>query len=658
MAKVALLVGVSDYEQGLNPLLSAARDVEAMKQVLQHPDIGGFAEADVTVLINRSRQEIEEAIYYLFVNRQKDDLLLFYFSGHGVKDDLGNLYLATPTTRKEQEKNKLIKPTAVAARVLHENMNESRSKRQVVILDCCFSGAFAKGMTAKDDGTLDIQAQLGGKGRAILTSSAATQYSYEQENCDLSIYTRYLVEGMRTGAGDLDEDGRISVDELHEYASTRVQEASPSMTPQLYPVEEGYKIFLAKAPVGDPKLKYRKGVGGIAHEDEGEIAFINRCYLDELRNSLGLQAEEADIVEAEVLEPYRQRKEKLERYEQVLAEAMQQQYPLRTKEREGLKRLQQILSLRNEDVEPIEMRLASHKSGARAQVASPPIEPTPLSFPVFNFDVVIVNAEGREIDRHEGQAQYFIEDLGNEITLEMVAIPGGSFRMGSPETEADRLECEGPQHLVTVKPFFMGKYPITQAQWQAVVALPPVKRSLDLNPSRFKGANHPVETVSFDRAIEFCARLSNYTGREYRLPSEAEWEYACRAGTTTAFHFGEAITSDLANYDGSYTYSSGFKGKYLEKTTPVGSFQVANAFGLYDMHGNVWEWCADSWHSDYEGAPTDGSVWQDNNNNQKRLLRGGSWYFKPSSCRSAYRINYLPAFERYGNGFRVVCTSR
>lgn len=657
MAKVALLIGVTDYEQGLDPLLSAARDVEAMKQVLQHPEVGGFAEANVTVLINRSRQEIEEAIYYLFVNRQKDDLLLFYFSGHGVKDDLGNLYLATPKTRKEPEKNKLIKPTAVAARVLHENMNESRSKRQVVILDCCFSGAFAKGMTAKDDGTLDIQAQLGGKGRAILTSSAATQYSYEQENCDLSIYTRYLVEGMKTGAGDLDEDGQISVDELHKYASTRVQEASPSMTPQLYPVEEGYKIFLAKAPVGDPKLKYRKGVGGIVHEDEGEIAFINRCYLDELRNNLGLQAEEADIVEAEVLEPYRQRKEKLERYEQVLAEAMQKHCPLGTKEREGLKRLKQILSLRNEDVEPIEMRLASHKLGARAQVVSSFIEPTPLSFPVFRFDVVIVNAEGREIKRCQGQAQYFMEDLSNEITLEMVAIPGGTFCMGSPETEADRLESEDPQHLVTVKSFFMGKYPITQAQWQAVVALPPIKRSLALNPSKFKGANHPVETISFNDAIEFCARLSNYTGREYRLPSEAEWEYACRAGTSTPFHFGETITSDLANYDASYTYSSAFQGKYREKTTPVGSFQVANAFGLYDMHGNVWEWCADSWHNNYEGAPTDGSVWQDNNNNQKGLLRGGSWYFKPSSCRSASRINYLSAFENYGNGFRVVFTS-
>jgi formylglycine-generating enzyme required for sulfatase activity len=203
----------------------------------------------------------------------------------------------------------------------------------------------------------------------------------------------------------------------------------------------------------------------------------------------------------------------------------------------------------------------------------------------------------------------------------------------------------------------MGKHPITQAQWQAVVSLPPIKRSLTLNPSKFKGANHPVETISFNDAIEFCARLSNYTGREYRLPSEAEWEYACRAETTTPFHFGETITSDLANYDASYTYSSAFQGKYREKTTPVGSFQVANAFGLYDMHGNVWEWCADSWHSNYEGAPTDGSVWQDNHNNQKGLLRGGSWYFKPSSCRSASRINYLSAFENYGNGFRVVFTS-
>ena len=154
----------------------------------------------------------------------------------------------------------------------------------------------------------------------------------------------------------------------------------------------------------------------------------------------------------------------------------------------------------------------------------------------------------------------------------------------------------------------MSKYPITQEQWRSVAGLPQVKRELKLDPSRFKGDILPVEQVSWLDALEFCRRLSNQAGREYRLPSESEWEYACRAGTTTPFHYGETITTELVNYNGEYPYCDAPKGENRKKTTPVGQFP-ANAFGLYDMHGNVWEWCADDWHDSYEGAPKDGSVW-------------------------------------------------
>ncbi|NES72182.1 MAG: formylglycine-generating enzyme family protein [Okeania sp. SIO2D1] len=251
-----------------------------------------------------------------------------------------------------------------------------------------------------------------------------------------------------------------------------------------------------------------------------------------------------------------------------------------------------------------------------------------------------------------------VEDLGDGIKLELVEIPAGKFLMGSPEDELEHSSDESPQHEVNVSAFFMGCYPITQGQWKAIVNnVPKIQRDLDSNPSRFKGDNLPVETVSWYDAVEFCARLSKYTGRNYRLPSEAEWEYACRAGTTTPFHFGETITTDLANYDGNYTYGQGVKGKYREETTPIGSFKVANAFGLYDMHGNVYEWCEDDWHDNYEDAPDDGSVWRSGNQDTTKttkVIRGASWINNPRWCRSASRVIYYADDLIDYIGFRVL----
>ncbi|MUG95985.1 SUMF1/EgtB/PvdO family nonheme iron enzyme [Scytonema sp. UIC 10036] len=286
------------------------------------------------------------------------------------------------------------------------------------------------------------------------------------------------------------------------------------------------------------------------------------------------------------------------------------------------------------------------------------------ALPQFSFDVVTLNVTGEVIKRETHQAKYFKEDLGNSVTLDMVSIPGGRFLMGSPETEEGRDENEGPQHEVTVQPFFMGKYPVTQKQWRVVAALPRVNRELKPDPSYFKGDNRPVEQVSWYECLEFCDRLSTYTKKNYRLPSEAEWEYACRAGTKTPFHFGKTITPELANYNGDEIYASGFQGEFRGETTTVGSFKVANAFGLFDMHGNVWEWCADSLHGNYEVAPSDGSAWinislgKKDNDNQRlfryRLFRGGSWHDSPSGCRSAYRNGIRPVSRDGHLGYRVV----
>ncbi|MEO1590472.1 MAG: formylglycine-generating enzyme family protein, partial [Cyanobacteria bacterium J06632_22] len=269
------------------------------------------------------------------------------------------------------------------------------------------------------------------------------------------------------------------------------------------------------------------------------------------------------------------------------------------------------------------------------------------------------------VRRQRRQARQLVEELPGGVTLEMVAIPSGIFMMGSPEDEVDRSTREGAQHEVSVFPFLLGKYPVTQAQWRAVAGLPPVEIELTPDPSSFKGDNRPVESVNWHEAVEFCARLSAHTNRQYGLPSEAQWEYACRAGTTTPFHFGETITTNLANYNGtdrlgydsSGSYGTGPKGESREKTTPVVLFEIANRFGLWDMHGNVWEWCADHWHNGYTGAPIDGTAWLNDEEEQAKqhVLRGGSWFNPPSGCCSTSRLNFSSGTRNFGLGFRASC---
>lgn len=261
-----------------------------------------------------------------------------------------------------------------------------------------------------------------------------------------------------------------------------------------------------------------------------------------------------------------------------------------------------------------------------------------------------------------GNVQYFNESLKYE-SFKMVFIEGASFLMGSQEDEPEPRKidhAEGPPHLVKIKPFFISMFPITQAQWREVAGFQKDKIDLRPDPSNFDQRSLPVEQISWHEAVEFCRRLSRKTGREYRLPSEAEWEYSCRAGTTTPFHFGKTIKSNLANYNGNTSYGSNISdsylltGPYLQQTTQVEKYSP-NAFGLYDMHGNVWEWCADHWHRDYsKGAPIDGLAWMSKNKNEDRVLRGGSWDSSANACRSAFRIGSNPNHKSHDIGFRIV----
>jgi formylglycine-generating enzyme required for sulfatase activity len=693
--KVALLVGVGSYggneQRGLKPLQCPLNGVEALEAVLKNPEIGGY---EVTTLSDPDSGTLRRRMGEVFSPLKKDDLALFYFTGHGIKDMGGEFHLTAADTAL-YENGRLNLGTAVDARFVRTTLANCYAQRKVVILDCCFGAAFAEGFLTMDDAQVDVQTDLGGEGWVVLTAATARNYALEQDGEALSVYTRYLVEGLKTGAAVPEGHEHITVSHLHRYVRGKVQTAAPTMEPTIFNGHQGERIQLARA-VLNPELTYRQKVQTKIRR--GRIAPAGRGFLAEWRLKLRLNPERAAEIEAEVLKPYAEKQRHLDKYDAILREEIAEEFPLSPEAIQDLKDLQKLWNLPDAEVEPLilaalnEQGLAE-RQGSQAilhpvvqqpQAAVPPPRPpvgwasptTPSAppppdpaLPTFSFEVVTVDVAGKITNRRASKADYHREQLPGDVALDLVKIPSGEFWMG--QTEAEKAELirlvgeekyqkyyarELPRHQVKVPGFSMGKYAVTQAQWRAVAGLPKVKTELEPDPAQFKGDNRPIEKVSWHEAVEFCDRISKHTQRDYRLPSEAEWEYACRAGTETPFHFGETITSDLVNYDGNSIYGQGPKGLYRKQTTDVGSFPP-NGFGLYDMHGNVWEWCLDFWHDSYEDAPTDGSPWLSSGDEKLRLVRGGSWDGNPWNCRCARRNRYGPDDRDNYLGFRVVCAS-
>ncbi|PZV18962.1 MAG: serine/threonine protein kinase [Pseudanabaena sp.] len=317
---------------------------------------------------------------------------------------------------------------------------------------------------------------------------------------------------------------------------------------------------------------------------------------------------------------------------------------------------------------PIFQRSTYLKAGVKTQITPinlPKSQQTPAIAPQlsqFSYETAIVSVNRNaiigkstknqlQINTRQKTGKIYIETLGNvqgrPIGLEMVFIPAGRLQIGSPINEFERSEEESPRHIVNISPFFMSRFPITQRQWKIL---------MDNNPAIFIGnGDRPVETVTWYDTQVFCQKLAERTGRPYRLPSESEWEYACRAGTLTAFGFGETIAANLANYNGASPYKYAPQGISNSSTTEVGTYP-ANGFGLHDMHGNVWEWCADNWHDDYDLLPKDGSAWTQGGDCSCRVIRGGSWRDPAHYCRSAKRSKNAVSQGDRITGFRIAVT--
>ncbi|AFZ20647.1 caspase family protein [Allocoleopsis franciscana] len=371
MAKVALLIGVSEYGSGLHPLPDAVKDVEAVQQVLQSFKMGSFDE--VKYLSNPNPPVMREAIETLFSDRTPDDLVLLFFSGHIVWDESGKVYFATAITPKSP-RAELIRVSAIPINFVHDLISHSPCQHHIVILDCCLNLVSAPEIATHEEQTLEIKSLLDAKRQSTLACFTPIQESLEARDYPHSIYTRYLVEGIKTGAADLNQEGWISLSELHEYATQRTQIAAPALKPEFYSAEGGDKIVLFKAPLDDPNLKYRKAVHSWVNE--GKISPAGRSSLDKLAGSLGIHSQEFSAIEAEVLKPYDEYQEKLQLYKRELAKVISYDYPLATPERKQLRIIQQCLGLREQDVAPIEeqmtLRLARlHESEDEAEKFTP-----------------------------------------------------------------------------------------------------------------------------------------------------------------------------------------------------------------------------------------------------------------------------------------------
>jgi formylglycine-generating enzyme required for sulfatase activity len=540
-----------------------------------------------------TRKQLFDLLEELRIKAYKADAVVVYFSGHGMRGPGGN-YLIPVDAQIQAEAH--VRRDALAASEVVDVLKASEARVALLVLDACRNSPFSE---RTKSGTKGLGRMQVSGGNLLVAYAAADGQTADDGAPGNSPYARALAEQLR-------QRDRPVLVQLDAVRRSVIQSTAARQNP----TREG-DLETDVRLVPGPGTSVSSGGGAAAQPPAGRDSLENEAW------ALCRDARTAVPCEA------------------YLKDWSQGRYA-------------KLAQTKLEDL--------------RTAAAAPPVAanpaPSPAPGPAQGASAGTGPSTGHGTgtgsatppSQWPGSSQTFTV---NGVSFQMQTIPAGSFMMGSPENEVGRLPNEGPQRRVSIKVFQLGQTEVTQALWDAVM--------WGRNPSSFNncGPACPVESVSWNDAQTFIDRLNSLTGQQFRLPSEAEWEYAARAGCETAFSVGgqcrSRIEASEANFNGGMTYNGSSMGENRKKTVRVGSF-APNAFGLHDMHGNVCEWVQDIWHQNYDGAPSDGSVWSAGGVPALRVLRGGSWIYGPQDLRSANRNRFTPVIRIDNAGFRIART--
>jgi formylglycine-generating enzyme required for sulfatase activity/uncharacterized caspase-like protein len=666
----AICIGIDRYDN-LQPLNFARRDAEALRDFFEKevafekvylftedapPIATDFGEP---MRSSPTGGTLRRFLRVRFEQRflKPSDNLWFFFAGHGRRERDRDYLMPSDTDPGNVEE------TAIPVSLVSERLRRCGAENVILLLDAC------RNEGARDGEGVGAEVQ---PGLVAISSCSPSERSYEIEELGHGAFTWSLLEGLRLEG----ENNCATVERLDQHLRARVPELcrhykKPRQTPytRAEPIEKHHLILLPR---------------------QARLSDLDPLRLDALQAESKGDLETAEqlwwrVIAVAPVDP--QAHEAIKRI--ALKQAGASNSPAATPAAASSDKGAQTRGETGRSRAPTRRRAvvigaaAAAAAGAGGFLALVRQRLSRPSLHTIHFHFATVDERGRQKPLERAAALGFAEDLGNGTAIQMVAVPGGTFAMGSPDSELERRPNESPQHHVAVAPFFIGAAPITQAQWLAVVMAHPgaLKYELNPSPSFFRRIDLPIESITWYEAEEFCRRLAAITDRDYRLPSEAQWEYACRAGTTGPFNLGPTITTDLANYCGtggavcgdsdghsvasnyydgvkygSGAYGEGPVGVFRGTTTPAGTFPP-NRFGLYDLHGNVWEFCLDIAAPSYYAAPRDGSAYLAGPEDSARIVRGGSWSHNPAICRSAYRDAIDPDNRGWQGriGIRVVC---